>query len=372
MKKGLDLTNAPRTKDSVLSPDELVSRLEKLVGTPMVLKRKPRTDGANIRKLVSKELEDRISNALDDSRYQILPPKGKGVPRLLLELIDTYVVTSGDTYNLQVWNRIPNGNTPLVRYYNGDTITAQDIRFVFVKVTPENEYIESIVILTPQYIEEHFGSFGKPTIKQQLLVSNILRQKIVNELGGLYFAEDTLDMKHNVSDIYKMPSSNSDEFPHEGDLLSLEIIKEKVAKPLIGQLLDAPDTKTRGQLLEKKVIELLGYGEYSKLVGGYPDVPNQLLEVKIQDTQTIDLGKYSPQFIEKFEKDINLSTGDVRYLIALTNADTKCIDGIILCPGKELGVAFTYVSDKSYKCQRSINMTFFDNYIGHCVFNPED
>lgn len=274
MKKGLDLTNAPRTKDSVLSPDELVSRLEKLVGTPMVLKRKPRTDGANIRKLVSKELEDRISNALDDSRYQILPPKGKGVPRLLLELIDTYVVTSGDTYNLQVWNRIPNGNTPLVRYNNGDTITAQDIRFVFVKVTPENEYIESIVILTPQYIEEHFGSFGKPTIKQQLLVSNILRQKIVNELGGLYFAEDTLDMKHNVSDIYKMPSSNSDEFPHEGDLLSLEIIKEKVAKPLIGQLLDAPDTKTRGQLLEKKVIELLGYGEDSKLVGGYPDVPN--------------------------------------------------------------------------------------------------
>lgn len=36
---------------------------------------------------------------------------------------------------------------------------------------------------------------------------------------------------------------------------------------------------------------------------------------------------------------------------------------------EELGKIFTYVSDKSYKCQRSIPMSFFEEQKGKVVYN---
>ncbi len=367
----MDLTNAPKTKSSVLGLEELADRLRSLVGTPIALTRKPRTDGANIRKLVSKTIIDRIHNALDDGQYEVLPPKGKGIPRLLLELIDTYVVTSGNTYNLQVWNRSPNSDTPLIRFQNDEVIYAKDIRLVLIKVNVQSCLIESIVIMTPEYIEHTFGVFGKPTIKQQLLVSNRQRQKIVISNTHIHITTDTERMLPHITSHYVSPSKLSCDQPESGKLFSMVILNEYVAKHLIGVKLLAADTKTRGQLLEKMVIEYLGYGYNSRLVGGYPDLPNQLLEVKVQDAQTIDLGRYSPQFMETINEELGLTTQDVRYLIALTNPNTQTIEGIILCAGKNLGDVFTYVSDKSYKCQRSIPMSFFDKFKGQCVANPQ-
>ena len=120
-------------------------------------------------------------------------------------------------------------------------------------------------------------------------------------------------------------------------------------------------------------MDLLGYTLVDKdlLYGAYPDIPNQLLEVKVQDTQTVDLGKFSPEHEEIINKELNLTTYDVRYLIALTNPKTETIEGIILSPGEKLGEVFSYVSDKSYKCQRSIPMSFFEKYKGKVVINPD-
>jgi len=106
------------------------------------------------------------------------------------------------------------------------------------------------------------------------------------------------------------------------------------------------------------------------LFGGFPDIPNQLLEVKVQDMQTVDLGRFTPEKDEIVVAENNLTTFDVRYLIALTNHQTDVIEGIILAPGEKLGEIFTYVSDVSYKCQRSIPMSFFNSYDGMCVYNP--
>ena len=120
-------------------------------------------------------------------------------------------------------------------------------------------------------------------------------------------------------------------------------------------------------------MELLGYSNNDNelLYGLFPDIRNQLLEVKVQDTQTVDLGKYSPEIKEMVIPELDITTHDVRYLIALTNPETEIIEGIILSPGEKLGEVFSYVSDQSYKCQRSIPMAFFDNYYGKTVFNPD-
>ncbi|MGB0523392.1 MAG: hypothetical protein ACPGJS_10560, partial [Flammeovirgaceae bacterium] len=160
--------------------------------------------------------------------------------------------------------------------------------------------------------------------------------------------------------------------PTEKEIFSLHTIKDKVASKLIGEKIPSGNTKNRGQALEKRVLELLGYSieENKTLYGAYPDIRNQLLEVKIQDSPTVDLGKYSPEIEEVIFEEWNITTFDVRYLIALTNPHTEIVEGVILSPGEKLGEVFSYVKRKSFKCQRSIPMSFFEKYSGKAVFNP--
>lgn len=89
-------------------------------------------------------------------------------------------------------------------------------------------------------------------------------------------------------------------------------------------------------------IKLLGYqlSDSDLLSAAFPDIRNQFLEVKVQDSLTVDLGKFSPETEEIVIKDSDLTSFDVRYLIALTNPETEIIEGIILSPGEKLGEFF--------------------------------
>lgn len=365
----MKLNIPPESKNDIIANEKLAEILRPLIGTEFVLTYKPRTDGSRIRKLISSYIEHYATNA-DPSTYKIIPPKKKGLPKLLSELIDTYVVTSGDSYNLQVWNRNPNGNNTLVKYINGESIKPKDIRLVMVKISVEENKISSIAILTPSYIEKKFGKFGKPTTKNQLLVSEKIRNSIVESGHPILFLDDTEKVQSLSCPSADLSNVSFSALPTKTTLRPLSVIKEIVATHLIGKTLTAADTKTRGQELERLVIELLGYKSEKNLMGGFPDVPNQLLEIKVQDAQTIDLGRYSPQFVEVIDSNMDLSTEDVRYLIALTNPLNHVIEGVILSCGESLGENFTYVSASSYKCQRAIPMEFFDNLDGQCVFNP--
>lgn len=359
----------PISKQAILPAEELVKILSQLIGREFVMTFKPRTDGSRLRKLIESTIEGSTTNATPET-YQIMPLKKKGLPRLLSELIDTYVVSSGESYNLQVWNRNPNGKNTLIKYSNGETITPKDIRLVMAKISLTENKISSITILTPGYIEKKFGKFGKPTIKNQLLINPNTRSVIISSDPPIRFYDDTQKVKEFCNNDVITKGLSFTSSPTKDKLIPLSVIKDKVALNLIGRSLDAADTKNRGQQLERLVIELLGYDPEDNLMGGFPDIPNQLLEVKVQDAQTIDLGKYSPQFIETIDHTLNLTTEDVRYLIALTDPKTHVICGVILSSGEALGKNFTFVNGTSYKCQRSIPMKFFDNLDGKCSFNP--
>jgi len=138
---------------------------------------------------------------------------------------------------------------------------------------------------------------------------------------------------------------------------------------LVGIKLDTADTKTRGQRLERITMELLGYSdeEMEVLQGQYPDVPDQLLEVKLQDSPTVDLGMHTPEVAEPLSEYSDITSQDIRYLIALANKTTGVIEGVVLMPGAKLGDYFTFVSETSFKCQRSIPMDFFNKQSGSCV-----
>ncbi len=369
-----ELSIAPRTKSDISSLSELKNVFEKLINKPFTLTGKTRTDGANIRKLISIAL---INNGLpvpakvDD--FTIIPPKKKGVPKLLIELIDTYIVSSGKSYNLQVWNRFPSSQSTLIEYADGSKIRIKDIRYVFVKIDTVNSLIESILILSPNYIESQFGKFGKPTIKHQLLISQRIRDKVISQSEPILWETDTNKVKKHMTSNKRQTKGNFNSPPTTGNIFSIEVLNSLISKNLIGFKIKAGATKNRGQLLEEKCLSLLGYSKETTdlLEGGYPDVRNQLLEIKIQDTQTIDLGKYSPEYEKVIVPDLQLTTKDVRYLIALTDKKDLTVKGIILMPGNALEKHFTFVSDTSFKCQRTIPMNFFERYKGLCVFNPE-
>jgi hypothetical protein len=356
----------PRSKNELSTPEQLVENLKSLIGEKFPLTGKPRTDGSNFRKMITNHL---LSNYIPKEavEYEIVPPKQKGVPSFLREYIDTYIVTSGVNYNLQVWNRNPNSSSVQVDLKNGETLLASDVRFVLGKINA-NEIIESIVIMTPEYIENRFGKFGKPTVKQQLIISNKKREEILKKhsmiVADTNISVDLLDTENNtvVGDV------NIKDEPER--VLPIETINQQVTEKLLGEKLDISlSTKQRGQQLERMVAYQLGYKRlHEGLEGGYPDIRNQMLEVKVQDSPTIDLGRYSPQFEEQINEEFTTRT--IRYLIALTDASNGEIDGVVLCPGDELGKHFTYVAEKSFKCQRNIPMSFFDEYKGQVVYNP--
>ncbi|MBY0534896.1 MAG: hypothetical protein K2P88_03520 [Chitinophagaceae bacterium] len=364
----------PQSVKMLTDSETLAHYLVELVGNPFALTGKTRTDGSNIRKLIASILEKYPLPELSEvGQFEIIPPKGKGVPKIAREFIDTYIVTSGTSYNLQVWNRVPAAETLLIKYESGESLKCTDVRFVFVRIDITKNIIASVIILTPEYIEQRFGKFGKPTIKHQLLISGKVRKDIYESEDKILSFPDSKKLSYYVQHDYLPPKSGMIEEPDIKHLFSIAVLKKKVAEKLIGIKLDAASTKNRGQALEKKVLELLRYEvkESDLLYGAFPDIRNQLLEVKVQDSPTVDLGKFSPEKEEIVINDSRLTTFDVRYLIALTNPKTEIIEGIILSPGEKLGELFSYVSAESYKCQRAIPMAFFDNHYGKSVFNPD-
>lgn len=364
----------PKSVKMLTQSGTLVKYFFKLIGRPFILTGKTRTDGSNIRKLIASTLEEQpLPELADLGQFEIAPPKAKGVPKITREFIDTYIVTSGTSYNLQVWNRIPAAETLLIKYDSGESLKCTDVRFVFVRIDTVNNKIASVIILTPEYIEKNFGKFGKPTIKHQLLISSKVRKEIYERDDKILSFPDSKKLSYYIRHDYEPPKSGMVEEPDIKHLFSISLLKKMVAEKLIGFKLDAAATKNRGQALEKKVLELLGYevNEKSLLYGAFPDIRNQLLEVKVQDSSTVDLGKFSPEKEEIVIDVSSLTTFDVRYLIALTNPKTEIIEGIILSPGEKLGELFSYVSTESYKCQRTIPMAFFESHYGKAVFNPD-
>jgi hypothetical protein len=188
----------------------------------------------------------------------------------------------------------------------------------------------------------------------------------------ILFYPDDIALSRKFSKRVIQQTARIHDAPTVETTVRLDAIRDFAQAQLIGRRIEPNATKTRGRQLEKIVASGLGYNvtDADVLIGGYPDIRHQALEVKIQDAPTVDLGRYSPQFDEPIDNCLGFSTQSVRYLIALTDPKTGICQGAVLCPGKRLAEHFVYVADKSFNCQRSIPMAFFDRFDGQAVFNP--
>ncbi len=200
----------PASKGLLTPPEVLVRRLEPLIGKDFVLaKNAPRTDGSNLRKLVAETLEQgELPPPCAPELYSIVPDKRKGVPKILLEFIDTHIVTSGTLYNLQVWNRNPATNSVQVEYSNGKVLSALDVRFVLVRVDTQKLKTRSVFVLTPDYIVSKYGPFGVPTLKHQLIITKAARNTIYSAVPPLLFYPDTQEVSATSTKTYIAPQGS--------------------------------------------------------------------------------------------------------------------------------------------------------------------
>jgi hypothetical protein len=365
----------PASKNDLSSGGDLAKRLAVLVGKPFALTRVTKTDGANLRKTVARVLEEsgRLPTPAIDGEWRILPPKGKGIPRLLREFADTSIVTSASPHNLQVWNRNPSEPTPQLESRDGSVLRADDVRIILVRVDVTRHLVRCIIVATPDYLVSHFGRFGKETVKEQLIIPPAVRHQIELMNPPILFYPDELPHSYLLAKRIIQQTARIHDAPTAGTTIRLEAIRDLVRKQVVGRRIEPNATKSRGQQFEKIVAGALGYQitDADVLIGGYPDLRHQALEVKIQDAPTVDLGRYSPQFDEPVDGCAGFSTQSIRYLIGLTDPGTGICQGAILCPGKRLAEHFVYVGERSFKCQRTIPTAFFNRFDGQSVFNPK-
>lgn len=141
-------------------------------------------------------------------------------------------------------------------------------------------------------------------------------------------------------------------------------------RPLIG--VSFPDRgydqeRRRGAGLHRLVCKSLGYATYAD-DGRFPDVRNQLLEVKLQTSPTIDLGLVCPDSQDPLDiprlQGRQLRHCDVRYALfyATTNGTTVAITHFFLTTGKAFFSRFPRFQAKvlNKKLQIPLPGDFFD------------
>lgn len=228
----------------------------------------------------------------------------KTQPRFLGQQFDTYFQQSD---NVQVWNE---ELSPTRRY-------------AIFRISSEFVISEVKVILGADLVV--LDKTGKLTRKYQAIC------KIREDASELVSESDTTNLSPICNDKHVIgPQDSPVAFPEAHKLLPIAVIY-KLLQPLLEiGFEDAGVTqdRNRGAGLHRLVCKALGYTNYSDN-GGFPDVLNQLLEVKLQTSQTVDLGLCLPS--DPAELDINIMAGrsaricDVRYAIFYAKTDGKVV-----------------------------------------------
>ncbi len=125
------------------------------------------------------------------------------------------------------------------------------------------------------------------------------------------------DLAKNVSPV---------DHPAHGLILPIAEVFERLSSAVGRSFPDAgsDQERNRGAALHRIVCELLGYADYRD-DGRFPDVRNQLLEVKLQTSPTIDLGLVRPASEEPLDVPQIAGTQirhcDVRYALFYAKTD---------------------------------------------------
>ena len=286
----------------------------------------------------SKRVKELICQALG---YPVPGSFRKTQPRFPGQQFDAYTQKSN---NLQIWNEElsptrryvlirPDGNGNVVRV---KVVTGEDLALLDRTGTLTSKYQARL-------------SFGSETAE---LVTPV----------------DTENLLSHVELVSRMEGKPTAQ-PRSGRLLPIAEVFSRLQAGVGASFPDAgiDQERNRGAVLHELVCELLGYASYAD-DGRFPDVRNQLLEVKLQTATTIDLGLVSPSSTEPLDVtklgDTQVRHCDVRYAMFYgeTDGSTVTLTHLFLTNGKGFHDRFEQFQGKvqNAKLQIPLPRDFFD------------
>ena len=277
----------------------------------------------------SKVVKEKVCLALG---YPIPKSFTKSKPRFPCQNLDILTQKSN---NIQIWNE-------------GIDL---DRRYAVIRIN-STDTITDVKVITGNILSK-MDKTGTLTQKYQAILP-------VDSGSQLYSKTDTANLipwlKRNHNQISGLPTDN----PLKGQVLPIEEVYRKLST-LIG--LSFPEIskdqeRNRGATIHKEACKTLGFSQYLDN-GNFPDIPSQLLEIKLQTSQTIDLGKYSPNG----EKEIfpGIISNDIRYAIFYaTSADGNItIEKLFVVNGEQFFKLCTEIRGINKKIQLPIPHDFF-------------
>jgi len=271
--------------------------------------------------------------------YPIPASFKKTQPRFFGQNFDVYTQQS---LNVQIWNEEIESTR----------------RYVFIRVD-ENSVITRVKVITGDQLAA-LDKTGTLTSKYQATMTTY-------QEGNLFTKNDTQSVLDWCGNNINLSMSMSNDSPSKGKLIRIQDIFS-LLKQLEGATipyLDALQERNRGTALHRAICEKLGYKSI-KDDGTYPDVFNQLLEIKLQTSPTIDLGLHSPndsQVVYQADGGVFRSE-DVRYVIADGSVEKSVIriNRLHMVNGRDFAEHFPLFGGKvkNAKLQIPLPKNFFD------------
>lgn len=261
--------------------------------------------------------------------YPIPTKFARSKPRFPGQDFDTYVQKSD---NLQIWNEEV---TPARRY-------------VVIRVDEMNR-VTKVRVVTGEVLAK-FDSTGTLTQKFQARSRGPVSQ------SHLVSVSDTATFQ-KLADVIDSEAGDA--------LIPVASLFERL-KRLVGRTLDHVDLdqeRNRGAVLHELVAKAIGLYEFND-TGQFPDIPEQLIEIKLQTASTIDLGLVCPDDTRPLVCLPQLRHCDVRYAVffGTVSGDTVILNHLVLATGEDFFQFFRRFEGKvtNKKIQLKLPSNFFD------------
>lgn len=238
----------------------------------------------------SKYVKRKVCEALG---YEVPDSFRKTRPRFPAQDLDVYVQQSD---NLQIWNQevVPNRRYAIVR---ADVLGV--VKCVKVVVGTQLAAWDRTGTLTSKYQARYRG-----------------------ELQSRLLSDDTRNLQPWLRDKAPEPplppATVPTDAPSRGSIFRARDVFAILTR-LLGSRLpyhSVAQERRRAVELHRAVCKELGYRSYAD-TGAFPDIPNQMIEVKLQTSPTVDLGLASPDSSSAIAglEDEGLRVCDVRYAV---------------------------------------------------------
>ena len=291
-------------------------------------------------------------------------------PKFIHQLFDIFVQSSR---NLQVWNYVPYSDTIIPGEWNVESESPyryKDCRYLLVFHNPEGVILKTAIVSGNKLAK--WDTTGTQTIKWQASARRSYRNEISSQI--IVSPIETLNSK--ISAYMQHPLEEKSRFiVQESQNPQSPLIKQpptpafflthneiaQALRTLVGTEfanLGTGQERSTGQTLEKEIIKALGYQSYQQTdTGNYPDLLHQLIEVKFQFRDTIDLGKHLPTDPLPIKAPWNkwgISPREIRYVVALMEQgvyNNFVVDSIVITSGEKFNEYFSISEGTNFKIQ---------------------